>query len=195
MTDSLDREAQSTVERLDPGGWAPYLDPDEHLLWEGQPAGGLRVEAQSLVQTAFGIFFLGFSIFWVIGASAAGGAFGLFGLPFVAVGCWLVFGHYFWDAWARSRTRYALTSKRAFIAENTFSRSLKNWPIDEDTQLDFRPGSLASIYFATELYTTTSRRRHGGTRTRTRTRKIGFRWISDGDRVYQLFRHVQRGDG
>ncbi|QQL44216.1 hypothetical protein [Sulfuriroseicoccus oceanibius] len=39
----------------------------------------------------FALFWTGFSVFWVIGASAVGGFFGLFGLPFVAIGIGMLY--------------------------------------------------------------------------------------------------------
>jgi len=39
----------------------------------------------------FALFWTGFSVFWVIGASAVGGIFGLFGLPFVAIGIGMLY--------------------------------------------------------------------------------------------------------
>ena len=190
------------VTRDTAAGWAPYLDPGELLLWDGAPARGIRFEMRMLGQSAFGLFFLGFALFWMAGASGVlwgngGGGppdvfayiFPLFGLPFVAVGAWMVFGHILWDAWVRSRTRYALTNRRAIIASQTFARSLKSWPIDANTELDYRPGSHATLYFAEE-----TRVHRGRRRTRLHAEPIGFRFIADGDHVYQLFRSVQRGD-
>jgi hypothetical protein len=56
------------------------------------------------------------------GAWGAGGAasgidmiFPLWGIPFVLVGLYAVFGRFLHDAWIRSRTRYGLTDGRALI--------------------------------------------------------------------------------
>ena len=73
-------------------------------------------------------------IFWEIGAvnasSKAHGtpaaAFPLFGLPFVAVGLYLIIGRFFVDAWARSRTCYGVTNERVIILSGILSRQTKS---------------------------------------------------------------------
>lgn len=177
-------------------GWAPYLDRGEKLIWEGNPAAGLRFRASDIVQSVFGLFFLGFSLFWVYMASSItrdapgpagfGLIFPLFGLPFVAVGAYLVFGRFFWRSYVRGRTRYALTDKRAIIATNAFGRKLKSYPITADTRLEFEPGPEATIWFAEEM--------RRGNKGRRYTVKKGFEYIHDGDEVYRLMRRVQQGE-
>ena len=181
-------------------GWGPYLDPGERLLWEGAPASKVSFEAIDPKQTVFGLVFAGFAIFWMLmawgisgGFSASGPGsvvtmiFPLFGLPFLAVGLYLAFGKLFWSAFTRGKTRYALTDRRAFIATSARGRQLKSYPIDADTQLDYRPGAKASIYFATE-----ERKAAKGT---TYTTLVGFQFIPNGDEVYRLIRQIQEGEG
>ncbi|MEM9061070.1 MAG: aspartate carbamoyltransferase catalytic subunit [Pseudomonadota bacterium] len=173
-------------------GWAPYLDPGERILWEGQPAKGLRFRTSDLLLSGFGVIFLSFSLFWVFMASFAVGdgggflglIFPLFGLPFVAVGVYLVFGRFIWDAYVRSRTRYALTDKRAIVATSAFGRSLKSWPITGETRLEFEPGDEATIWFHEE-----ERR---GNKGRRYTVKKGFEYVASGDELYRLMRSVQQ---
>ena len=176
-------------------GWAPYLDRGEKLIWEGSPAGGLKIRPSDLTASFFGLFFLGFSIFWVYMASSitrdapGSGGFGLifplFGLPFVAVGAYLVFGRFLWKAFVRTKTRYALTDTRAIIATNAFGRKLKSFPILADTRLDYEPGPEATIWFAEEL--------RRGNKGRRYTVRKGFEYISDADEVYRLMRRIQQG--
>ncbi|MFK7945070.1 MAG: aspartate carbamoyltransferase catalytic subunit [Paracoccaceae bacterium] len=177
-------------------GWQPYLDRTEKVIWEGAPSSGLKFRAADLVQSFFGLFFLGFSIFWVVMASriTSGSSghegialfFPLFGLPFVAVGAYLVFGRFFWKSYLRSKTRYALTEKRAIVATNTLRRKLKSYPIGPNTRLDYEPGAEATIWFAEE--------ERQGSKGRRYTVKHGFEYIPDGDNVYRLMRRIQQGE-
>lgn len=185
--------ADRQLEPIDPAGWAPYLDPGEALLWQGAPARGVRVRPSDLMVSAFGLFFAGFAIFWVYMASSIGGdapagigyVFPLFGLPFVVVGLYLVFGRFLWRAYVRSRTRYALTTRRAIVAKDAFGRSLKSWPITDAGQVEYQPGAEATIFFATEM--------RRGSKGREYQVRHGFEYIAEGDHVYRLIRAIQQG--
>jgi hypothetical protein len=55
----------------------------------------------------------GFAIFWVVGASSGDPHwFGLFGLPFVAVGLYAIFGRFIYKANRKRRTTSAVTNRR-----------------------------------------------------------------------------------
>ena len=164
--------------------WEDYLDPGETLLWQGAPATGLRFTVTGAVLSFFGIFFLGFSLFWVSMAAAMGGGFlfPLFGLPFVGVGLWLVFGHWFFDAYTRKKTRYALTSKRALIARTVYGRRMESYPITPDSPIRLISGTLDTVHFAQKTYRTSNG---------TSVKNIGFRYIEDGQDVFNLLRKVQ----
>lgn len=183
--------------------WGDYLDPDETLLWQGAPTAGIRFGGGDVPMTLFGCVLLGFALFWIataawmsgmmaigagMGMASGVGAgmvvFPLFGLPFIAVGAYLAFGRLFWKAWLRRHTRYALTDRRAIIARNAWGRSLRSYPVDADTVIDFRPGREASIWFAEE-----ERR---GNKGRRYTVRHGFEFIPDGHEVYRLMRQIQR---
>ncbi len=181
--------------------WAELLDPGERLLWVGSPAGGLRVTPKGIATSAFGLFFFGFSLFWTLGAASPwiGGFTGempkgfgwffvffpLFGLPFVAMGAYMLFGHYLHDAWRRRRTRYALTDRRAIITTWAGKRSMKSFPIGRETLVDYQPGREASLFFATETSVDSD-----GDRT---SERIGFEHIADGNGAYAMIRRIQNG--
>ena len=69
----------------------------ETILWQGAPQGRVKVQGAGVLRV-FGLFWLGFSLFWELSAlsplftgNLMGIFFPLFGLPFVGVGVWLVF--------------------------------------------------------------------------------------------------------
>ena len=164
--------------------WEDYLNPNEKLLWQGAPATGLRFSGAGLAISFFGIFFLAFSLFWMGMASSIGngGFFWLFGFPFVLVGVWLVAGHWFFDAYRRRRSRYALTNKRALIARTVFGRRMESYPIKSDSEISLISGALDSVYFAQKIHYSKNGRQ---------VKNIGFRFIADGQEVYDLLRKVQ----
>jgi len=175
------------------GGWDTYLDRGEKLLWEGAPKPGLRFKPSDLILSVSGGFFFAFSVFWISMASTMPSGmvgfdllFPLFGVPFVAVGAYLMVGRFFWEAHVRSKTRYALTTKRGIIARSAWGRTLKSYPIDDDTRIEFLPGETATLYFARE-----EKRGSKGARY---TVQHGFEYIADGDEVYRLMRRIQQGE-
>ena len=176
-----------------PQGWDTYLDRGEKLLWEGAPRAGLRFRASDLLLSGFGFFFFAFAVFWTYMATGAmdapggvGMIFPLFGLPFLAVGFYLMVGRFFWNSYVRSKTRYALTDKRAIVASSAWGRKLKSWPIHSGTRLDYEPGEEATIWFAEEVTR--------GSKGRTYTTKHGFEYVEGGDELYRMMRRVQQGE-
>lgn len=88
------------------------LGSDEYPLWQGKPEKGHIFSASDLFLIPFGLFFLGFALFWTWMASSAGGFFGLFGIPFILVGFFLSFGRFFSTAFLRKKSSYIITNKR-----------------------------------------------------------------------------------
>lgn len=177
--------AELTGAAIDPGGWAPYLDPGEMLLWEGGPATGIKFRKSDLFMIPFSLAWGGFAIFWEVSVIALGAPviMAIFGLPFVAIGLYMIFGRFLWDAHKRARTRYALTDKRAIIATRYQGRQMKSHPIDPAAPIAYDAGPEASIVF--------DRRMRGSGKGR-RLVTTGFEFIPDGERVYRLIRAIQR---
>lgn len=183
-------------------GWEDILEEGELIVWQGRPHSRVIWSDLLSFETFFGLFFAGFSLFWIAGAwmmtsglstSSAGGVdaifsfFPLFGLPFLAVGVYLVAGRIFWDAYQRRRTWYTLTNRAAYIARQTFGkRSLKRYDMVDMNSPDLQDGSPGSVFFAKEVTAYQTRSRHGRRRTRTRLTPIGFRQIDDARKVYRL---------
>ena len=166
--------------------WEGILDADERVIWQGAPVDRLRIGWDKPIEPFFFLFFTGFSIFWMVGASQAGGFFWMFGLLFFGIGIYNLVLIHFWKAYERRNTHYTLTNKRAFIAtQGGFKgKRLNSYPISDTTPVSFSDGPLATIHFA-------SRTAYGGRSRSTRT--IGFEDITDGRDVYALIRNVQDG--
>lgn len=164
--------------------WAGLLDPDEVILWQGHPKPGLTFDFSQPMLIVMGLFFMGFSIFWMQTAAQAGGYFWTFGLIFFGIGFFNAIGVHFWKAYLRSKTHYTLTTKRGFVATNALGRRrLKSYPIQPDTQLELIDGPYASVVFAT----TRRRGKNGWYEV-----PITFERLEDGRDVLGLIRDVQK---
>ena len=168
-------------------GWDNILDPDEQIIWQGRPDSAFRFTVGSIATAAFGTFFAGFALFWMIMASMGGGYFWMFGLIHFSVGVGIIVGAFVTRPLKNRRTWYSLSNKRAFIATDfpIQGRRLRSFPIGRDTSLTLNEGKFDDMYFATETYRKNNR---------TKTRRIGFESIKDGSQVYRMMRDMQRRD-
>jgi len=104
-----------------------YFEKDETLVWIGKP--GLKVvfNRYDYFMIPFSIFWCGFAFFWEFFAIVGGAPFffAIFGLPFVLVGLYLVFGRFYFDVLRRKKILYVLTNKRIIISYGTKNKTLK----------------------------------------------------------------------
>ena len=165
--------------------WKGLLDDDEKVIWQGRPSPRIKLAWQSTLDGLTSLFIIGFSIFWMVGASQAGGYFWMFGLLIFAVGLYKAVLIHFWKALERKATHYTLTNKRAFIAlDGVNGKVLDSYPINADTTLTLKDGALTTIHFAEK----------SGQNGRTSfTTPVGLEYIAEGRAVYQLLRKVQAG--
>ena len=185
-----DERAKRLIEN-DQNGWKAYLDEDEKILWTGQPQPGLMFKPSDLALSGFGFFFFAFAIFWTTMAGSMGseaGLFGyifpLFGVPFILVGGYLLFGRFFWDAYVRGKTRYALTNRRAIVAKSAFGRSMASHPITKSSEIELQVCTPDTVNFAAKFVRT----KNGGHNV-----PVGFERIEDGATVYKLLREIKNG--
>jgi hypothetical protein len=94
------------------------LGPDEVVRWHGWQLG--KVDPRHFMIYVFAVPWTAFSLMWtVLAASAVGSpgigivgiAFPLFGLPFIAVGGWML-SRPFLPLWQRGRVLYVVTDRR-----------------------------------------------------------------------------------
>jgi hypothetical protein len=82
----------------------------------------------------FSLLWGGFAFFWEFSVlrvshkadNPTAEIFPLFGVPFVLVGLYVIFGRFIFDAYARSRTRYGVSSDRIIILSGVFTQQTKS---------------------------------------------------------------------
>ena len=125
------------------------LQSDEKLLWTGKPQGGIKFRSIDFFLIPFSIVWCSFAIFWVILASKASIFFAMFGIPFVLVGLFLVFGRFIVDIKLRENTFYALTNNRIIINSGIFTKTTKSITLNTITtfELEEKSDGSGSILF------------------------------------------------
>ena len=194
---------------------ASLLMEGETLLWSGRPKQGLMFTSRDWVGVPFSLVWCGFAVAWTIGARAmeAPWFFSAFGLIFVAVGLYMVFGRFVHDAWLRSRDYYAVTDERVLAFRGGVGGHMRALDIDRLPELtleDMRPDGRGTLRFERpHMVVRTHRRRSRSTgvrRDRTYAqrddqmlpaagRALAFLQIADAQEAYRIVRDAARARG
>jgi hypothetical protein len=110
----------------------PELTSGESIVWAGQPKPGVILHKEDVFLVPFSLLWGGFAIFWeasVLGLWGFGGknvwSFGvLWGIPFVLAGQYIIWGRFFYAAWLKRRTHYAVTNRRVIVVQNGWTRHM-----------------------------------------------------------------------
>jgi hypothetical protein len=107
----------------------PELLAGETLCWAGIPNRRVIFHSDDWTSIPFSLAWITFFIFWEANAlGLTGGSkgfdvfFAIWGIQFLLVGNYMVWGRFFHDAWLKRRTYYAVTSRRAFILQEGWER-------------------------------------------------------------------------
>ncbi len=118
------------------------MEPGERLLWYGQPRqGGFRWSTKEIPVLLFGLFFFGFSLFWMAMASRTSIWFALFGLPFACVGAFILFGRFVVDHRQRARTHYGITDQHVILVVGNRTRILDLDAVSAESITEHRDGT------------------------------------------------------
>ena len=124
----------------------------ETMRWSGRPRQGLMLTARDAFLIPFSMLWGGFAIFWEAEALLTNAPWfmALWGVPFVVVGLFIIFGRLPFDAWLRRRVFYALTDRRVLILRESPWGSFKAVALDRlsDATLTEGSGGRDTIRFA-----------------------------------------------
>jgi hypothetical protein len=140
----------------------------------------------------------GLAISWTGGMASSGAhvLFWFWGVPFVALGLYLIFGRFFVDAARRAKTAYGLTDRRVLIVSESRTRSMKSLPLktlpdpslaengDDTGSIAFGPSHPLAKWFAGTAWPGTD----GLT-------APSFDFVSDAKGVYERIRSAQTQAG
>jgi hypothetical protein len=118
----------------------PELTSGESVLWAAQPSRSVIFHSEDLYLVPFSLMWGGFAIFWEAGAAGYWGSpshqnglwiFGvIWGIPFVVVGQYLIWGRFLYAAGKKKRTYYAVTNRRVIAVQNGWSLNMASAYID-----------------------------------------------------------------
>src|SRR5262249_50738831 len=143
----------------------------------------------------FSLLWGGFAIFWEYSVVTSRGApvfFTLWGVPFVLVGLYMIFGRFFADSYQRARTYYGVTDERVIILSGLVSREVKSIALKSlnDISLNERSNGSGSITFgpSNPMYAMWSGTNWPGT-----AKKLApaFELIAQARKVYNIIREAQ----
>ena len=155
---------------LDPEAAAklqPELLAGESLLWAGRPNPNIIFSSSDWYLIPFSLFWVVFTAFW---ESAALGYWGngvqggsslfmsLWGLPFVLIGQYLLWGRYVYDGWLKRRTYYGVTSRRILTVQEGWKRRATFSYIDVLPTIDKEGWQSGTIWFGPKLPVLAGRR-------------------------------------
>jgi len=133
-----------------------HLRTDEKVLWSGKPVKTPFI-IPSLATIPFGLFFLGFSILWMWGAtSAEAGPFALFGLLFVLIGLGLTVGPSIWQLMRYQNTEYMITDQRVITQTGAIGLDTRFVDLDKIQEVYVQVGFIDKMFGTGTVLVTTA---------------------------------------
>lgn len=171
------------------------LERGERLLWSGQPAQGLRWRPADWLLVPFSLLWGGFAFVWeylVLTSPGTPWFMAVWGIPFVLVGLYLIFGRFLADRYQRARTWYAVTDQRVLIVRTGRSRQVQSLALAGlgDAVLSERGDGPGSIVFGPVNPMAVAV--EGALPGRLRERMPAFELLEQPRRVWEVLREAQR---
>jgi len=130
---------------------------DERIQWSGQPETSVVFSPADIFLVPFSLLWGGFAIFWeisvlCIGSKSGSGsslAFPLFGIPFVLIGLYFIFGRFLLKNFKKKKTYYAITDKRVIVLTEMMGRNVQAAFIDHIPSVNksIRANGIGTIRF------------------------------------------------
>jgi hypothetical protein len=116
------------------------LTSGESFLWAALPNTSVIFHREDVFMIPFSLLWGGFAVFWEAGVSGyVGNAVKhsapstfmmLWGVPFVLIGQYFIWGRFLVAAWKKRRTYYAVTNRRAIVVQRGWSRRVASAYLD-----------------------------------------------------------------
>jgi len=138
----------------------PEMLSGEYLHWAGMPNPSVIFHSDDWAMVPFSLLWAGFAIFWEAGVfgywgnGPRNGAVSWFmvmwGIPFIVIGQYMVWGRFVYDAWLKRRTYYAVTNRRVMVLQEGLKRK-SSWTYLEAIPMIEREGTRrGTLWFGTK---------------------------------------------
>lgn len=175
----------------------PELTSGENIVWSGQPSTAVFFHKEDAFLVPFSLLWGGFAIFWELGVAGFWGSnsrsgspwlFGMvWGIPFVLVGQYMIWGRFFYAALKRKRTHYAVTDRRVIVVQDGWKRRMASACLDSlPTLIKEGSNGIGTLRFAQTESMWSGRRGWGAWDGMTVGNVPTFVDVDDVDYVYRL---------
>ena len=125
-----------------------YLMSGEYVIWNGKPGKGHLLTKYDTYMIPFSIMWCGFAIFWETSVLTGGAPFlfKVWGIPFVCVGLYVVFGRFIMKSYVRKETVYVITNKRVLSFRKNQVNTL-DYHTNQTRTITRNPDGSGSIFF------------------------------------------------
>jgi hypothetical protein len=169
----------------------------ESLLWTGRPKLSVVFHSDDLYMIPFSLLWGGFAIFWEAGVLGYWGNstkhgtpstfMALWGIPFIVMGQYMIWGRFLYDAWLKRRTYYAVTNRRVLVMQEGWKQKTSWMYISSIPTVEREGSTTGTLWFGPRLPVMGGR----GQKTRDMSRfRVGdvpvFADIDDLDFVYRM---------
>jgi hypothetical protein len=174
------------------------LQKDEKIVWTGRPEPQWFSSAD-IVAIPFSIVWGGFAYFWEFSVvkiylahpkEGPGLLMVFWGIPFVCIGTYMMFGRFFYQYWQQKNTFYAVTNQRILILTTSRGRSTQALFIDQLPEISkiVNKKGVGSLLFGGDPRLAGLTVQMGSPLSRRRNTVLppAFSNIKDVDKVYEL---------
>ncbi|MFN2977401.1 hypothetical protein [Terriglobus aquaticus] len=179
----------------------------ETLLWSGQPLRQIIFHPSDWWAIPFSLLWGGFAIFWEWGATGHFGSenakdgfsifMALWGIPFIVVGQYMIWGRFLYTAWKKGRTYYGVTTKRVLVVNSGATRKVVSSQLCnlESISLTTRQDGTGTLDFSPEPLVATSfwnsRRSTGSSQFYPDLSRLAFYDVADARSIYGLIQKAR----
>ena len=141
----------------------PELAAGETVLWAGRPKTSIILHREDTFLIPFSLLWGGFAIFWELSVAGYWGSktpntapsafMMLWGIPFIVMGQYMIWGRFLYALWKKTGTHYVVTDRRVIVVQDGWKRQTVSAFIDTLPTLtkEGRPGQFGTLRFTQSI--------------------------------------------